>query len=111
MEKTYKTAFVSPISADNGHVSSLLGDNVKSTMEMSVETDEIAGTGYAQIEWLYFVDTDNEDVEYIGVWWENGELVDYDGVFDLPLQAVELIESAGIKVDRESFGPEVNQPT
>ena len=54
------------------------------------------------IEWIVEFADDSEMVEQIGIWLdENKRLRDYDGVFSLPKQAVQLLRSAGIVVPRE----------
>lgn len=40
-----------------------------------------------------------------GLWFQDGELVDYDGVFELRLEVVEAIRDMGYKVD-PSFEPD-----
>lgn len=52
------------------------------------------------IEWLYFVDQPNEDIVGIGCWFEKGVLVDYDGVFSLPKEAIKLLRKNGFRVPR-----------
>ena len=37
------------------------------------------------------------------LWFEGGELTDYDGVFELPKEVIEAIENAGFVVDDEDF--------
>lgn len=40
-----------------------------------------------------------------GLWLQNGELVDYDGVFALPKPVFRILNKLGIKMD-ETFDPE-----
>lgn len=42
-----------------------------------------------------------ETVEHIGLWFENKTLVDYDGVFALPKEAIAFIRAAGYVVPDE----------
>lgn len=65
-----------------------------STMELWMEEGK-APTG---IEWV--VD-DGEFVEDIGLWFDNKILVDYDGVFSLPNEAIKLIRKAGFIVPKD----------
>lgn len=37
------------------------------------------------------------------LWFEAGELYDYDGVFELPKEVIEAIKNAGFVVDDEDF--------
>ncbi|MBW6487489.1 hypothetical protein [Sulfurimonas sp.] len=42
-----------------------------------------------------------------GLWFENNELVDFDGVFALPIQVADAIIELGFKVDKDIFCEEV----
>lgn len=78
-----------------GHNTSL--GTFTSTMELFLDTDnKVNGSGL--IEWDI---PELETTESIGVWWADGELTDYDGVFELPEQAVELLRHYGIKVSED----------
>jgi hypothetical protein len=67
-----------------------------STMELW----ECDGPGRYYIEWDI---PDLERTEEIGIWFDTKtkELIDYDGVFSLPIQAIALLEEHGIKVGEE----------
>lgn len=41
------------------------------------------------------------DCVWIGLWFEDQTLTDYDGVFELPKQAIELLEHAGYIISQE----------
>ena len=43
---------------------------------------------------------DQEEYAEVGLWVEKGELVDYDGVFSLPLEVVTVLREAGVRVPR-----------
>ncbi len=63
----------------------------ESTMDFYVQ-----GAGRGLIEWDVPV---LESTWHIGVWWdENKNLTDYDGLFSLPVEAIELLEEYGITV-------------
>ncbi len=62
-----------------------------STMELFTGDENVP----TMIEW-YVEELDR--VEHIGLWFEGRELVDYDGVFELPTEAVKLIRKGGYKV-------------
>lgn len=48
------------------------------------------------IEWVY----GEEDVVEIGLWFDSAKnLIDYDGVFELPKEAIALLESLGYNCD------------
>lgn len=67
------------------------------TMELFINEDKQSGF----IEWIVdFPDGSGEDVG-IGVWFEDKTLTDYDGVFSLPVQAIELLRKAGYIVPEE----------
>lgn len=42
-----------------------------------------------------------------GLWFENNELVDFDGVFTLPVQVADAIIELGFRVDKDIFCEEV----
>lgn len=42
-----------------------------------------------------------EMTEHIGLWFDNKTLTDYDGVFELPMEAIKLIRKAGFTVPRD----------
>jgi hypothetical protein len=66
----------------------------KCSMELFIKDD--GNSGY--IEWLYELNEDDgEDEVGIGLWFEEGTKIlrDYDGVFSLPKQAIELLEENG----------------
>jgi hypothetical protein len=73
----------------------------KCTMELFTAdgTVKTAGPAVGCIEWVIdYNDKEEQDVEHIGVWYDKEmELTDYDGLFDLPIQARELLNLAGIK--------------
>ena len=105
----HKFAFESPLNYEHSSgFTARISENAKSEMELFAPNGEIIETGNGLIEWVYNVGTDEEDVEHIGVRWENRELVDYDGVFDLPAQAITLLEQAGIQVG-ENYRSEPDQ--
>ena len=85
--------FESPINMENSFRSWQLSPKARSTMELFLDTDD---TG--MIEWI----CDELDlVEHIGLTFEidpqgKRTLVDYDGVFDIPDQALDLLEACGI---------------
>ena len=98
----HKLAFVSPIQYEHssGFVATL-SKNAESEMELFTPGGVIARSDRGLIEWVYNLGTNEEGVEHIGVTWEVGELTDYDGVFDLPEQAITLLGQAGIRVGKD----------
>lgn len=65
----------------------------ESTMELFVH-DGQAGSGL--IEWDI---PSIEETEHIGLTWDNDKnLLDYDGVFSIPAQAISFLEANGFKV-------------
>lgn len=73
----------------------------KCSMELYTETGKTIDTDCGDIEWIYGLDTDNEDVVNIGIWWKGRTLDEYDGVFNLPKQAISLLRKCGIIVPKE----------
>lgn len=72
-----------------------------SSMELYTQDGTLA-PGCGTIEWDNTRgegDDYDEIVEHIGVWWNaNKELTEYDGVFSLPAEAIQLLEEVGITV-------------
>jgi len=63
------------------------------SMELYMSDNGIHGC----IEWLYELKDGEQDEVGIGLWFEEGTKIlrDYDGVFELPKQAIELLEENG----------------
>ena len=87
-----KKTFTSHLNSETSFGSTSLGTH-ESTMELFAYADGSYG-----IEW----DIDALDTtEHIGIWVEAGTKImeDYDGVFGLPQQAIELLEENGFNCD------------
>ena len=71
--------------------------NAKCTMELFMSGSGNRGC----IEWEVDYDNGEYDCETIGLWLEEGTkiLCDYDGVFSMPKQAIELLEQCGYNSD------------
>ncbi len=84
--------FTSNINVDNGCTNLSQGTH-ESTMELFKDNNGVL----MGIEW------DNPiDIVFIGLWFDNDKrLKDYDGVFELPKQAIKLIRKAGYIVPNE----------
>lgn len=69
----------------------------KSTMTLYMKPDE----SYGCIEWeMEFNDGEYYECESIGLWFDNQKcLTDYDGVFSMPKEAIELLEECGYNSD------------
>lgn len=88
--------FSSPINVDNGITNEPQGV-MQSEMELFKDDN---GTPNA-IEWtVYDKDGYMEFNEGIGLWFDGKSLEDYDGVFELPKEAIKLIRKAGYTVPR-----------
>lgn len=61
------------------------------------------GPNHYEIEWVFSPvnSPDDEDVEHIGLTFDGKTLTDYDGVFELPKEAVKLIRKAGFRVPKD----------
>lgn len=105
MQSVQTIKFQSGITRENSHTPKLenLG-NAQCSMELFTPDGTAAKNGSGHIEWyVEYLDADgtpdgDDDVEQIGVWFENKTLTDYDGVFSLPKQAVQLLREVGIIV-------------
>lgn len=91
MKSIAKKTFTSPINVDTGTVSIPQGDH-ESTMELFA----FPGGGY-QIEWDI---PSLETTEHMNIEVEHRTVTGYDGVFELPLQAIELLEENGFNCDQ-----------
>jgi hypothetical protein len=89
-------SFKSNINIDNGTTNVSQGD-LESSMELFADDDGLP----CSIEWVV-EDEDGEVafVEHIGLWFEKKSLTDYDGVFELPKEAIKLIRKSGYSVPR-----------
>ena len=47
------------------------------------------------IDWWVGKENDEVDMAEIGIWTVGKKVVDYDGVFEIPVQALELLQKAG----------------
>jgi len=67
----------------------------KAENEMNFYMDESGTEG--MIEWEYTLADGDGDCEGIGLWFSDGDkkLTDYDGVFELPKEAIELLKENG----------------
>lgn len=95
--------FFSPINVDNGYTNTYKGD-FKSSMELFLHNNDETGllsdkrNGRGAIEWTVEC---SDMYACIGVWWEHGKVVDYDGVFDLPKQAAKLLKKFGVSTPKD----------
>jgi len=91
-EKSFVSELVSETSMSP--VATLLGKH-KSTMTLYGYDDD---PDYFFIEWDI---ASLETVESIGIWCEDGTMIlrDYDGVFELPAQAIELLKENGFNTE------------
>jgi hypothetical protein len=71
--------------------------NANNTMELYISDDGKKGS----ISWEYELEDGEGDEVGIGLWFAEGDkvLTDYDGVFELPKQAIELLEENGYNAD------------
>ena len=86
MKSIAKKTFTSPIGIDNGYTNTYQVEH-ESTMELFAYPD-----GSYMIEW----DIPTMDVvEHIGIWHEDKRVTDYDGIFELPQEAIDLLKENG----------------
>jgi len=50
-------------------------------------------------DYVYFEHDKEGDNDAGGMWFNNKELVDYDGVFELPKEVIEYMEKEGYNMD------------
>lgn len=93
MTKEFKGTLVfnSPINKETSFGSTPLADDVESIIEVVINKD---GTG--NCEWNIEV---LDEYESIGLWFEENELADYDGVFSLPNELIEYLEKQGYNME------------
>jgi hypothetical protein len=93
MTKEFKGKFTfnSPINSETSYGSTPLADNVESVIEVVIDSD---GTG--NFEW----DVEElDEYEVGGLWFDENELTDYDGVFSLPEQLITFLEEQGYNME------------
>lgn len=54
------------------------------------------GDSHLFIEWIVGTENNPVEVEEIGIWTAGMKVADYDGVFELPKEAVELLKEYGL---------------
>jgi hypothetical protein len=105
--------FYSPINLESSWGVLPVSDNMRSTMEFLNDHKD----GCACIEWIVWdADGNDEYVEHIGIWYDilTNQITDYDGVFALPNEAIQLLLYAGYNFDPEEWAEELacdNNPT
>ena len=92
-----EVTFKSNINLETTSTCQSLGEK---TSEMEIfQEGSTAPTG---IEWsVYDEDGECEFVEWIGLWFDGLELTEYDGVFELPKEAITLIRKSGFIVPED----------
>lgn len=91
MEQIAQVTFKAQLNRQGSWGTQSLGE-FTSTMTLYVNPND---TSYFLIEWdIPALDTTEE----IGIWTENKVLTDYDGVFSLPKEAIQLLRDNGITV-------------
>lgn len=53
----------------------------------------------------YFESNSDDEYDYVegGLWFENDELVDFDGTYSLPIEVIDAIIELGFRVDKAQF--------
>lgn len=83
----WELRFKSTISIDNGYTNSYQGE-YESVMELHIWEQHESAT----IEWSV---GDDDFFQTIGLFFDGKTLVDYDGIFELPSEALKLLRKAG----------------
>ena len=60
---------------------------------MTLYVDKHNNKGF--IEWEYENNDEDDGAEEIGLWFEGNKVTDYDGVFELPTEAIQLLVENG----------------
>ena len=100
--------FYSPINLESSFGSTRISKKMFSTMDFYKFSD-----GDGAIEWVVFDDLGDEIfVEQIGIFFNEqlNYFEGYDGVFDIPREAITLLQSTGMKFDPEEWENELNYP-
>ena len=103
--------FYSPINLENSFGVRHISKWMRSTMQFFPHTE-----GKGCIEWVVWQNFGNdgqeEFIEDIGLWWdaETMEFDQYDGVFDIPTKAIQLLQANGIIFDPEIWSDELARP-
>lgn len=95
----FELQFTSNVNSETAYSQKSLGTH-DSTMELWLHDGADNQNGSGTIEWD--VPSLDETV-HIRVVWENGEMIEFDGVFSFPNEAADLLEHFGVKVDRTEF--------
>lgn len=85
--------FRSPINREYSALPNVIPllEDTESVMDININED---GTGF--VEWDI---EELDECEGIGLWFKGNELTDYDGVFEMPAQLVEYLETLGYNMD------------
>jgi len=90
-EFTGKLVFRSPINRETSYGQTNLAKDVESEIEVVIPSN-----GIGSFEWT--IDKLGE-YEVGGLWFEENELTDYDGVFELPKELIEYLEKQGYDME------------
>jgi len=94
VRNNWELTFNSNINIDNG-----INNDPQGEKESNMELFQDEGKAPSGIEWVvYDAEGDTEFVENIGLNFDGKSLVDYDGVFELPIEAIKLIRKSGYSV-------------
>jgi hypothetical protein len=93
MTKEFKGKFTfnSPINSETSYGSTPLADDAASEMEVVINSD---GKG-----WFDWYIEELDEYEEGGLWFDENELTDYDGVFSLPEQLITFLEEQGYNME------------
>ena len=89
--------FNSDLTVDNGIAVRSIG---KAKNKMNLHVDQDGRNGY--IDWSYTLEYGTEGEQNIGLLFTGKTVTDFDGVFELPEEAVDLLKSAGFDCSQVS---------
>ena len=93
-KKFFSDAIISTVDGEGRHMT-----DPKRGVWVEVWQNESRGICSAEV-----YDDDQEEYAEVGLWVEDGELVDYDGVFALPRQVGIVLRELGVKVPAMMMG-------
>jgi hypothetical protein len=97
MKTVATTSFQAPLAIDNGFYNTPISKDADHSFELFMNEDQTEG----MVEWVAEVEGYDEDefVTHIGLWLNgDGDVFDYDGVFELPKELTDWLVELGYNV-------------
>ncbi|MFN6965259.1 MAG: hypothetical protein ACK4S4_16045 [Pyrinomonadaceae bacterium] len=91
--------FTSPINRDDGTRHNFIG-HARSEMRLEIHPDGLAATLQWQFEFIDGIYKGQSDRCDITLWFDRRKrLIDFDGVYELPVEAIEMLEDNGYNAE------------